>query len=53
MSSRMKRGYQDNFKPVYFFFYEKISDAQKTQNAKQTASTLLEVFARTKNCCLC
>ena len=37
VSSIVKRGYQDNFKPVYFyyyfFFYEKISRAQKHSKA--------------------
>ena len=30
----VKRGYQDNFKPVYYFFYEKISRAQKALECK-------------------
>ena len=33
-SSIVKWGYQDNFKPVYFF-YEKILRAQKHSQAKQ------------------
>ena len=38
-SSIVKWGYQDNFKPVYFFFKEKISRAQKhSQATKQLTS---------------
>ena len=37
----------------FFFFYEKILNVKKNrQNAKQTIYSLLEVFARAKNCCL-
>ena len=32
-SSRVKRGYQDSFKPAYFF-YKKISPAQKAPKRK-------------------
>ena len=41
VSSIVKWGYQDNLKPVYFF-YEKVLNAQKAPNAKQTTFTLLE-----------
>ena len=44
-------GYQDNFKPVYFF-YKKILGVKKHQSAKQATFTLLEVFVRAKTCCL-
>ena len=33
LSSIVKWGYEDNFKPVYFFFYAKISRAQKHSQA--------------------
>ena len=48
VSSIVKWGYQDSFKPVFFFFYEKISRAQKASNAKQTTFILLKYFARKK-----
>ena len=32
-------GYQGNFKPVYFFFYEKISHTQKVPNPTKMIST--------------
>ena len=51
VSSIVKWGYQDNFKPVYFF-YEKISHARNAPDTKQATFTLLEVFSRAKNCCL-
>ena len=44
VSSIVKLGYQDNFKPV-FVFYIKVLNAQKAPNAKQTNFTLLEVLA--------
>ena len=44
-------GYQDNFKPIYFF-YENILSVKKHQNAKQTTFTLLKVFVHAKTCCL-
>ena len=44
VSSIVKLGYQDNFKPV-FVFYKKVLNAQKATNAKQTTFTLLEVLA--------
>ena len=34
VSSIVKWGYQDNFKPVYLFSYEKISPAQKALKHK-------------------
>ena len=34
ISSIVKWGYQDNLKPVYFFFYEKILSAQKCKSTK-------------------
>ena len=34
ISSNVKWGCQDNFKPVYFFFDEKISRVQKAQKRK-------------------
>ena len=40
-------GYQDNFKPVYFFT-KKSRAHKKHQNAKQTTLTLLEACAREK-----
>ena len=48
VSSIVKWGYQDNFKPVYLFSYEKISPAQKALKHKQATFTLLEVCAREK-----
>ena len=48
-SSIVKWGYQDNFKPVFFFFfYEKNSHVKKAINAKQMISTLFKVFKCTK-----
>ena len=38
MSSRMKRGYQDNFKPVYFFFLRK--DFGRTKNTKRKTNSI-------------
>ena len=34
VSSIVNWGYEDNFKPVYFFFYEKILIAQKHSQTK-------------------
>ena len=33
-SSIEKWGYQDNFKPIYFFFYENILSVQKRKSTK-------------------
>ena len=54
ISSTVYEIIRTNLKPVFFFFfYEKILNVKKTrQNAKQTIYSLLEVFARAKNCCL-
>ena len=38
---------------VYFLFLRKSFQRKKAPNAKETTFTLLEVFASTKNCCLC
>ena len=43
----------EQFQARLFSFYEKILSVKKHQNAKQTILTLLEVFVRAKNCCLC
>ena len=40
------------FQACLFFALEKVLNAQKRPNAKQTIFTLLEVFAHAKNCCL-
>ena len=47
VTSIVKWGYQDNFKPVYFFT-ERFRARKKHQNAKQATFTLLEVCAREK-----
>ena len=41
------------FEVCLFVFYGRFRGHKKHQNTKQTISTLLEVFARGKNCCLC
>ena len=45
VSSIVKWGYQDNFKPVYFF-YKKISRTQKSPKRKQ--ATFSEVYTHEK-----
>ena len=45
VTSIVKWGYLDNFKPVYLFFYENILNTQKIPNPKQMILTLLEVVA--------
>ena len=45
VSTIVKWGYQDNFKPAYCF-YEKVLNAQKAANAKQKTFTILEVLVR-------
>ena len=52
VSSIVKLGYEDNFKPVYFF-YEKISRAQKALKRKASNFHSLRSFMSLKNCCLC
>ena len=52
VSSIVKLGYEDNFKPVYFF-YEKISRAQKALKRKTSNFHSLRSFMSLKNCCLC
>ena len=48
MNSIVNWGYQDTFMPVYFFFYENISHAQKASNAKQATLALWKVCTRKK-----
>ena len=38
---------------IFFFLRKNFERKKKHQNAKQTISTLLEVFVQAKNCCLC
>ena len=45
-SSIVYWGYQDNFKPVYYFFLTKKLRAHKN-------TSHFEVYARVKNCCIC
>ena len=45
-SSIVYRGYQDNFKPVFFLVFTKRFCAHKNMSH-------LEVYVRVKNCCLC
>ena len=57
VSSIVKWGYQDNFKPVFFFFYEKISHAQeapkrKTNNFHPLRSLWAQNFVLFVNVCL-
>ena len=47
-SSIVETGYQDNFKPVYFFFTKRSRAHKKHQNAKQATFILLEVCTRKK-----
>ena len=47
VTSIVKWGYQDNFKPVYFFT-ERFRARKKYQNAKQATFTLLEICAPEK-----
>ena len=45
VSSIVKWGYEDNFKPVYFFvFTKRFHVHKKHRNVKQMTFTLLEVF---------
>ena len=45
-SSIVYWGYQDNFKPIYYFFWWKDFACTKTRH-------MLEVYVCMKNCCLC
>ena len=49
-SSIIKWGYQDNFRPVYLFFDEKISCAQKAQKHKTNDFYPLTSLYVHKNC---
>ena len=42
VSSIVQWGYQDNFKSVFFFFYEKISRAQKHVTSKKFIENLID-----------
>ena len=49
VSSIVKGGYQDNFKPVYYsFFYEKISHAEKALKRKTNNFHPLRSFCTQK-----
>ena len=53
ISSIAKWGYQDNFKPVYFFFTKKISRVKNTSQAKMNLQNKFKQTLTNKKTIFC